>query len=83
VVAKLAAKFQKACGVQENFDLSDLRQANGLGLDAELPRCAALGENDLTQCFGAQAFCESGQIIERQVPRARELAAFLNVALPD
>ncbi len=81
-VAKLAAKFQKACGPQENLDLSDIRDAQGLGFDAELGRCAALDTVDPAQCLGAQAFCEGGYAIERQVPRARELADLLNVVLP-
>jgi hypothetical protein len=78
-VTKLAAKFQKVCGVQPNLDLSDLRQDNGLGLDRELPRCFALGAFNVAQCFGSQAFCEGGYVIERQVPRARELGDLLNV----
>jgi hypothetical protein len=81
-VAKLAAKFLKACSAQTNFDLADLRQANGIGLDAALPRCSALNALSPTQCFGAQTFCEGGYVIERQIPRAREIAQILNVVLP-
>ncbi len=80
--AKLAAKFLKACRVQENLDIGDIVQGYGLGLSAQVGRCTALGYgSDPAGCFGAQAFCEGAQIIERQIPRARELADFLEVNL--
>ncbi len=81
-VAKLAAKFQKACSTSATLSLSDLRNSNGLGLDAELNRCFALGTFNTAQCFGAQAFCEGAYVIEREVPRARELADLLQVVIP-
>jgi len=57
-------------------------QGYGLGLSAQVGRCTALGYgSDPAGCFGAQAFCEGAQIIERQIPRARELADFLEVNL--
>ncbi len=84
-VAKLAAKFIKACGSQENLSIIDIASNNGLGLSSQIARCDKLGDPGpalpVDQCFGAQAFCEGAQIIERQVPRARELADFLNVDL--
>jgi hypothetical protein len=81
-VGKLAAKFLKACGVQENLDLGDLVGFSGIGLSAELSRCQDLGASNPADCFGVQAFCEGGYVIEREVPRARELAALLNVIIP-
>jgi hypothetical protein len=41
----------------------------------------ALGAFNIAQCFGAQAFREGGYLIEREVPRARELADLLNVEI--
>ena len=84
-VAKLAAKLQKACRVQDGLDLADVRQDNGLGLDRLTPRCQALGNGaqfGLPQCLGGQAYCEGAYMIERQVPRARELADVLGVQIP-
>jgi len=81
-LAKLTAKFTKACGVQDGLDLDDLTGPSGLALGSEEQRCFALGAFDLAQCFGAQAFCEAGYVVEREVPRARELADFLHVILP-
>jgi hypothetical protein len=85
-VAKLAGKLTKACSVQANLGIADLAAPNGLGLSAQIQRCTDLNDGvtplPLDQCFGAQAFCEGGYLIERQVPRARELADLLNVVIP-
>ncbi len=84
-VAKLAAKLSKACRVQAGLDLADIGQDNGLGLDRLTPRCQALGNGSqfgLPQCLGGQAYCEGAYMIERQVPRARELSDTLGVVIP-
>jgi hypothetical protein len=81
-VAKLAGKFQKACGTQQNFDQNDFSQPNGIGFGVEVARCGQLGSTIPALCFGNQAFCEGSYVIEREVPRARELAALLNVQIP-
>lgn len=80
-VAKLAGKLQKACSVSASLSIVDLSSTSGLGLSVQIPRCTALGASGIDRCFGAQAFCEGGYVIERQIPRARELADLLGVEI--
>lgn len=85
-VAKLAAKLVKACSVQEGLDLADIAAPNGLGFGQGVQNhCTALNDNiplGFPQCLGAQAFCQGAYLIERQVPRARELADILGIEIP-
>lgn len=81
-IAKIAGKFLKVCSPGPNLSLVDLGGTSGLGLTALIDRCDLLGASGIDQCFGAQAFCEGGYIVERQVPRARELADLLGVVIP-
>jgi hypothetical protein len=81
-IAKIAGKFLKVCSSGPNLSIIDLGGTSGLGLSALISRCNALGASGIDQCFGAQAFCEGGYIVERQIPRARELADLLGVVIP-
>lgn len=79
-VAKLAGKFAKACGAQPDLDAGDVTESYGIGLGAQNGRCGALGAAlDPAGCLSAQTACEGAQIVERQIPRARELADLLGV----
>ncbi len=84
-VAKLQAKLLKACSVQNGLSLADIGLTNGLGLSVQQQRCQDLNDGlplSTPECFGVQAYCEGGYAIEREVPRARELAGLLGVAIP-
>lgn len=79
-VAKLAGTFSKACGQQPDLDAADVTESFGLGLGVHNARCTALDASlDPAACLTAQSFCEEAQIIERQIPRARELADLLGI----
>ncbi len=86
--AKLQAKLTATCSPQAGLDANDLALANGLGFAFQDARCKAL--NPITQsialpfaqCLGTQAYCEGGYLIEREVPRVRELAHLLGVQIP-
>ncbi len=80
-IAKIATKFLKVCSASANLSLIDLGGTSGLGLSSQIPRCDALEASGIDRCFGEQAFCEGGYVIERQIPRARELLDLLGVEL--
>lgn len=80
-IAKIAGKFLKACSVGPNLSIIDLGGTSGLGLSVQVPRCDALDASGIDRCFGEQAFCEGGYVIERQIPRVRELFDLLGVQL--
>ena len=81
-IAKIAGKFLKACSPGPNLSFIDLGGTSGLGLSALIDRCDLLGASGIDQCFGAQAFCEGAYVVERQIPRAQEIADLLGVVIP-
>lgn len=81
-IAKIGGKFRKVCSSGPNLSTTDLSGTSGLGLSALIARCNALGASGIDRCFGAQAFCEGAHIVERQIPRAQEIADLLGIVIP-
>lgn len=87
-LTKLQAATAKKC-TSPDLAEADLEAPAGLAFASAAPRCAELNVTPLTDlsailtCVGVQHTCEDFQMLERQVPRLRELADFLNIVIPD
>jgi hypothetical protein len=85
---KLLGAVVKKC-TSPDLTESDLEGATGLGFGSAVPRCAQLTfppadpTTSIFECVGAQHLCEDAQMLERQVPRLRELATFFNITIPE
>ena len=76
----MAAKVVKACGLPK-LAPADLLDATGLGFATHASECAALGVTPLDSaaqvaaCVAHHQACRAEQMLERTVPRLRELVS--------
>jgi hypothetical protein len=83
---KLGRQVAKGC-TDPSLSPADIGSDVGLGFDRQIFRCATLDifDADLesrAQCLAAQLECEGGQILERAVPRIRELGELIPIFIP-
>jgi len=88
-LTKLVAGAVKKCETTD-IGITELNDPAGLGFVATAGRCAqfsSLPPGDAAtvalECVVARHLCEGVQILERETPRIREFADFLNVVLPE
>jgi len=88
-LTKLVAGAVKKCETKD-IGITELNNPAGLGFVATAGRCAQfsnLPAGDATtvaiECVVARHLCEGVQVLERETPRIREFADFLNVVLPE
>ena len=85
--AKLAAAIAKKCNVA-TLTLADVVGSTGLGFQAQAALCKALGVSSLgsiaaiAECVTRQHECRAEQLLERELPRLRELLSTAQVTLP-
>jgi len=87
IAGKLATAFLKACGPAA-LAPADLFDASGVGFGAHAALCGALGvpqydsAADVAACLARQHGCRAEQLLERSLPRLREMLDLGELGLP-